>query len=118
MKFKIVDDFEEEFTSKQNRQAHYSKHVEKNKEFQYSEEEYERRADELSRKKIDNKNIFGYVSMTRDGRTANCKYDKNAEEFVVYTNKNDTPYTITMYRKNWREYTGDKAIEYFGEISE
>ena len=118
MKFKIADDFDEEFTSQRNRDAHYDKHVQKNKEFQYSPEEYEKRADQLSRTPVDNKKIFGYVSMTREGRTAYCKYNRETEEFVVYALRDNTPYTITMYRKNWREYTGDKAIEYFGEIPE
>ena len=75
-------------------------------------------AEQLQTSKIDNKSIFGYMSETREGKTAYCKYDKNTEIFVVYTYRGNTPYTITCYTKTWREYTGDKAIEYFDEIPE
>lgn len=117
-RFLDANDVDEEFTSAKNRQAHYQKHVKDEKQFDYSEEEYEKRADELSRTPIDNKNIFGYMSLTREGRTARCKYNRETGEFVVYALRDGIPYTITMYRKTWREYTGDKAIEYFGEISD
>ena len=116
MKFKIVVD--EEFTSDTNRDNHYKKHIVKEKQFQYSKEEYVERADILSRSKIDNKKIFGYQSLTREGRTANCKYNKETEEFVVYRINNGVPETITMYRKSWIDFIGDKAIEYWDEIVE
>ena len=118
MKFKYIDDTEEEFTSPENKKAHYTKHIEKRKEFEYTPDEYEKAADKLSRTKIDNKMIFGYQSETRDGKTANCKYNKDTEEFVVYRIRKGQPETITMYRKSWREYTGDKAVEYHDEIQE
>lgn len=113
MSFEIT----EEFTSEENRQKHYNKHVLRNKEFgDISEEEYEILADELQRTPIDNKNILGYQSITRENRTAYCKYDKSTGIFVVYTYKNNVPYTITCYTKTIREYSSDKAIEYFDEI--
>nr|CAI9751357.1 hypothetical protein DGKKSRWO_DGKKSRWO_CDS_0075 [uncultured phage]CAI9752243.1 hypothetical protein CVNMHQAP_CVNMHQAP_CDS_0075 [uncultured phage] len=112
-------EIKEEFTSEQNLRSHYNKHVIHKQEFgDITEKEYETLADQLQRSKIDNKTIFGYTSETRDGRTAYCKYDKDTEIFVVYTYKNSTPYTITCYTKTWREFTGDKAIEYFDEIPE
>lgn len=116
MKFRLVTD--EEFTSDRNLNNHYDKHVVREKQFTYSKEEYEERADKLSRAKIDNKNIFGYQSLTREGRVANCKYNKKTEEFVVYRVRNGVPETITMYKKDWRTFTGDRAVEYFGEIVE
>lgn len=107
----------EEFTSEQNRKAHYNKHVKQRQEFgEITEQEYEQLAEQLQSSMIDNKNIFGYLSETREGRIAYCKYDKNTGIFVVYTYKNGIPYTITCYSKTWREFTGDKAIEYFNEI--
>ena len=116
MKFRLVTN--EEFTSIINRDAHYDKHVVKGKQFRYSPEEYEERADILQKSKVDNKTIFGYQSLTREGRTANCKYNRDTEEFVVYTIRNGTPCTITFYKKDWREFNSDKAIEYFDEIVE
>lgn len=105
----------EEFTSKRNRNAHFKKHQK-----QFSSEttvkEYERLADKLQRTPVDNKNILGYMSLTRENRTAYCKYDKEQELFVVYTYRNGEPFTITCYKKNWRDFTSAKAIEYFDEI--
>lgn len=110
MKFK-----NEEFTSEYNRDAHFVKHKK-----QFSREltaaDYEILADKLQRTPVNNKDILGYMSLTREGRTAYCKYDKNQELFVVYTYRKGTPYTITCYKKNWRDFSGDKAIEYFDEI--
>ena len=103
MKFRLVTN--EEFTSIINRDAHYDKHVVKGKQFRYSPEEYEERADILQKSKVDNKTIFGYQSLTREGRTANCKYNRDTEEFVVYTIRNGTPCTITFYKKDeYREH--------------
>lgn len=116
MKFKLVID--EEFTSASNLDLHYDKHVLKQKQFSYSKDEYESRANELQNSKVDHKRIYGYQSLTREGRTANCKYNKDTGEFVVYTVRNGKPYTITMFKKTWREFTGDKAIEYYDEIVE
>lgn len=107
----------EEFTSEKNRHTHYIKHVLHKKEFgDITEEEYEYLADELMKKPVNRKNILGYESLTREGKTAYCKYDKDTGIFVVYTYKGSTPYTITCYTKTWREYNGDKNIEYNDEI--
>lgn len=109
----------EEFTSEQNLDIHYNKHVKRKGEFgDITKEQYEQLADDLQLSKIDNKNIFGYMSETKEGKTAYCKYDKNTGVFVVYTYRRGTPYTITCYIKSWREYNGDKAIEYYDEIPE
>ena len=113
MKFNLVD---EKFTSDINRDIHFNKHIVIKNEFDYSEEEYEQRAELLAKSNIDNKKIFGYISITKDNKTAYCKYNKETQEFTVYTYRKDEPYTITMYRKSWRDFMGDKAIEYFDEI--
>jgi hypothetical protein len=115
MKFKL---YGEEFTSPANLSAHYIKHVIKGKQYNCSPEEYERIADDLSRTPIDNKTIFGYQSITREGRVANCKYNKATGDFVVYRIRKGVPQTITLYRKKWGTFTGDRAIEYYDEISE
>lgn len=116
MKFRLVTN--EEFTSLANRDAHYDKHVVKGKQFKCGPEEYEARAELLQTSKVDNRKIFGYQSLTREGRTANCKYNRDTEEFVVYTVRDGKPYTVTFYKKDWREFTGDKAIEYYDELVE
>ena len=36
MKFKYIDSMDEEFTSPENKKAHYTKHIEKRKEFEYT----------------------------------------------------------------------------------
>ena len=118
MKFPITEDFEEEFTSPGNKKKHYNKRQRQGQYLNITADEYEDVADKLSRDKIDNKNIFGYISITRDNKTAYCKYNKATEDFVVYTLRNNEPYTITMYKKDWRQYNADKAIEYFDEIPE
>lgn len=118
MKFSLIEDFEEQFTSLKNKEKHYTKRQNQKQYTDITKDEYEDIADKLSRKSIDNKNIFGYVSLTKEGKTAFCKYDKNTQDFVVYTYKDSKPYTITMYKKDWRQFNSDKAIEYFDEISE
>ena len=62
------------------------------------------------------KTILGYISETREGKHAYCKYNKLTGLFTVYTYINGEPKTITAYRKNWQEFTGDMGIEYFDEI--
>ena len=120
LKLPIVDelDLTEEFTSSHNKIAHYQKHVIDEHRPDISVDEYEKDADRLASAKIDNKIIFGYESTTREGRTAYCKYNKETALFVVYFYRqgNKNPQIITAYWKSWRDFTGDKAIEYFDEI--
>ena len=112
MKFKLYD---EDFTSPLNRDKHFEKHIVKQQEFDYSVEEYEQRADALSRAKVDHKKIFGYIAQ-RDKNTVYCKYNKDTEEFVVYKLKDNVPYTITFFRRDWRTYNSEKYVDYIGEI--
>ena len=76
MKFPITEDFEEEFTSPGNKKKHYNKRQRQGQYLNITADEYEDIADKLSRKKIDNKNIFGYISITRENKTAYCKYNR------------------------------------------
>ena len=115
MKFKIS----EKFTSEFNKEAHYNKHKEKFKKI--SIDEYEHLADELAKKPVDNKRIFGYLSANTLGRNAYVKWDKDTELFVVYTwNKNHSePLIISLYKKTFREYESEKwnkKYAYEGEI--
>ena len=118
MKFPVIEDFDEEFTSPENKKRHYNKRNRQGQYLDVTADRYEDIADKLSRKRIDNQNIFGYISLTQKNKNAYCKYNKNTEDFVVYTRRNNEPYTITMYKKDWRQYNADKAIEYFDEILE
>lgn len=118
MKFSLIEDFEEQFTSPKNKDTHYTKRQNQNQYTDITKDEYEAIADKLSKTPIDNKRVFGYMSITKEGKTAYCKYDKQTEDFVVYTIKDSIPYTITMYKKSWRQYNSEKSISYFDEISE
>ena len=113
MHFTIV---KEEFTSPHNRAVHYKKHVLQNNEFDMSEEEYEKESEALAKTPVNHKTILGYISETREGKHAYCKYNKLTGLFTVYTYIDGEPKTITAYRKNWQEFTGDMGIEYFDEI--
>ena len=116
MKIHYLDDFDEEFTSEYNKNAHYQKHQ---KEYpEWTEDEYEKYAEELAYKPVDNKNIFGYISGDAQGREAYVKWDKNTELFTVYTYRGNKPYTITAFRKSKREYEGGKWDNVYGYIDE
>lgn len=117
------DDFSEEFTSIENRNNHYYKHIRKRKEYDMSPEEYEKAAEKLANTPCDYKNIFGYVSKDKENsdRLAYVKYDKNSELFTVYIYKNNKPFTITAFRRSWRDFNGkmydpSERFEYDDEI--
>ena len=108
-------DMDEEFTSEYNLDNHYDKHVKNRKEYSVSKEEYEAIADKLQRTPIDNKKIFGYISKV-DDKEAYVKWNKDTEDFVVYVYKKDKPYTISLYKKTYREYNSEMWDSYLGEI--
>lgn len=110
------DDFDEEFTSEYNRQAHYQKHKKESPE--WTEEEYEKQAEILAKKPVDNKRIFGYVSSGKDEKIAYAKWDKDTELFVVYSYKKDFPYIITAFKKSKREYESGKWDTVYGYVDE
>ena len=68
--------------------------------------------EQLVNSKIDNKVIFGYVRKNINGGIEICKYNKQTELFVSY-DKNDI---LSKRLKLWREYTGDKVVEYYDEV--
>lgn len=116
MKIHYLDDFDEDFTSQANREAHYQKHQ---KEYpEWTEEQYEQYAEELAKKPVDNKTIFGYMGKNEAGKPNYVKWDKDTELFTVYTYRNGSPYTITAFRKSKREYEGEKWDSVFGYVDE
>ena len=70
-------------------------------------------AKDLVLAKVDNSNIFGYIKQDRDKNRIYCKWNKKNEVFVEYTADNDI---LLSKVKSFREYNGDKAVEYFDEI--
>jgi len=116
---KIVD---EKFTSPKNKEVHYDKHIVHRKEYKVDADEYEDRAEQLAKSRVDYKNILGYISRYEDKehhiKQAYCKYNKETQECTYYTYRHGEPATITMYKKSWKDYNGDKARDYFDEIPE
>lgn len=84
-------------------------------------DEYEKRAELLQSMPVDNKKVFGYYGEHRASsgvmRNAYYKYNKETQEYVVYTYLSDgQPRTITYFRIPWSQYNGDKASQYVDEI--
>lgn len=120
MKMKYyLDDFDEEFTSPRNRTNHYNKHVKDNKEFEMSEDEYEKYSEVLMNTPCDYKNIFGYIALDKKtGDLGYIKYDKNKEFMTVYNSKGKT---VTSFRRSYRDFMGkmydaNQRYEYIDEI--
>lgn len=120
MKIKrFFEDIDEEFTSPQNRQSHYNKHIVGRKEFEISEEEYEKYSEDLMNTPCDYKNIFGYIAKDKKtGDLSYIKYDKQKEFMTVY-NKNKK--TITSFKRSYRDFMGkmydsNQRYEYVDEI--
>lgn len=122
MKFKVVDDWEydveEKFTNQNNLDKHYRKHIEKEKEYDWTKEEYDKYSEILMKTPVNHRNIDGYVMETEEGNRY-CKYDKDTELFVIYRyNGNNEPEAITAFKRPWRKYQGNKLIDYIDEIPE
>ena len=112
------DEFDEEFTSPQNRHKHWDKHINNRKEYDMTEEEYEQVAEDLMNTPCDYKKIFGYKVIDHEtGLPAYVKYDKDNEFFTAYNEKGKT---ITAFRRSWRVYNSkmytDERFEYIDEI--
>ena len=130
MKFKRVKAFDdrfgeldEVFTTEHSKNRHYNQHVTKEEQYPsiISPDEYEAIADDLAKRRVDHKTIFGYQTEAPDGddRIRYAKYNKATEDFVVYgLDENNEPLIITLHKKTWREYTIDHNIKYLGEIPE
>ena len=111
-----IDDYlDEKFTSVANKYSHFDTH---GAEFEgLNADEYEELADEIQRKPVDGINILGYISLNnKSKRTAYCKYDNKRGVFVVYTYRENEPYTITCYKKTRQEYELDRRREEFTNI--
>lgn len=122
MKFKVHDDdwdweLDEKFTSDRNLDKHYEKHIEKEKEYDWTKEEYDKYSEILMKTPVNHRNIDGYVVSTDEGDRY-CKYDKNTELFVMYRYTGNEPEAITAFKRPWRKYQGIKAAEYMDEIPE
>lgn len=121
-KIKFFEEFEEEFSTEYSKNKHYDRHVVKEKQFDnITPDEYEAIADDLARRKVDHKVIFGYQteSPKNDNRVRYAKYNKATEDFVVYgIGKNNEPVIISLHKKTWREYNIDHNIKYIDEIPE
>lgn len=121
MKFKryFDDEFYEEFTSPQNRHTHYTKHIVDRKEYDMSEEEYEKYSEDLMNTPCDYKNIFGYICIDKvTNKKGYVKYNKEKEFMTVY---NDAGKTVTSFRRPYRDFIGkmydaNERYEYIDEI--
>ena len=113
--------FDEKFTSEDNKQKHYIKHVISRKEYDaknVSDSDYETIADVLQNAPVDNKKIFGYVSNYNNNNYTYVKYNKETNDYVVYTYKNSIPYTISLFKRSWRYYNKRKELEYYADIKD
>ena len=121
MKFKryFDDEFDEEFTSPHNRHKHYTKHIVNRKEYDMTEEEYEKYSEDLMKTPCDYKNILGYKAIDKDnGLPCYVKYDKDKEFMTVY---NEDGKTITSFKRPYRDFIGkmydaNQRYEYVDEI--
>lgn len=119
------EQLDEKFTSNNNRDIHWEKHRNQFKQdsifSKMTVDEYEKRAELLQSMPVDNKKVFGYYGEHRASsgvmRNAYYKYNKETQEYVVYTYLSDgQPRTITYFRIPWSQYNGDKALQYVDEI--
>ena len=74
----------------------------------------EKIANSLVHRKIDNKDVFGYVTQSKDKNNVCCKWDKESEVFVIYKDEK----ILSSKTKTFRQYNSDKAVEYIDEIKE
>lgn len=115
---------DERFISKEAKETHYDKHVANGNRYErevfqdINMDEYERMADALAVKPIDNKTIFGYVSEDKDGKINNVKWDKSTGLFVAYQYdaENHVPLDVSCYVKSYRDFFADKSKQYVDEI--
>ena len=108
MKFRVTDDFDSTYSNRE-------RNVVKQQPIEYTAEEIEQRATNLSKEKVDHKKIFGYVAKV-DNNIVYCKYNKDTEEFVTYQVINGTISNMSLKMVSWRDYNSNKYIDYIGEI--
>ena len=117
--------FDERFRNDVERSTHFIKHISIEKNYNWSEEEYERVAEKLAKTPVDNVNIFGYMAEDQyTHKISYIKYDKNLELFTsYYIDKKERPITITAFRRSWSKYLKRKEdpndrYKYIGEIKQ
>lgn len=64
---------------------------------------------ELSKKSVDNKTIFGYIT----DNNVKCKYNKESMIFVRYNNEK----IIETKMITWGNFSGNKSCEYLDELT-
>lgn len=74
-------------------------------------------ADQLSEKKVDNKNIFGFIAV-KNNKNIFVKWDKENEFYVEYILELNSTKILSYSHKSLREYNAEKAMNYFDEIME
>lgn len=111
MRFNLINNIEERFTSKTNRKNHYYRHVSSNadgiwKMPDMSIDEYEQLADALAEtpaSKLNDRSadVIGYI--TKDGRIV--KHQKSTGYTVVYTNEGtDENLIISFYKQSLNKF--------------
>ena len=115
MKFKFVDEFDVEETST-NKNYRHNKHANVNN-VELTPEQRDKIANKLAKTRVNHKTILGYE--TEGKGITYAKYNKETEDFVVYTiGENNQPVIVSLTKKTIREFNIDKRINYLGEIPE
>ena len=123
MKFKLSEDFSDQFQLA----SHYQNHVKRDPNRSDAEDEkgrftymtpqkYQRLANQLASspagKSDSDEDIVGYI----DDKGMYCKYWKSAKQFVVYVP--DTTTIITFYKMNPSSYYNNLQLKYQDELPE
>lgn len=74
-------------------------------------------ADQLSEKKVNNKNIFGFMTV-KNNKNIFIKWDKENEFYVEYILEINSTKILFYSHKSLREYNAEKAMNYIDEIME
>lgn len=110
MKFKLISNIEERFTSVSNKEKHYYRHIISNddgiwKMPNMSADEYEQLADALAEtpaSKLNDRSadVIGYI--TKDGRIV--KHQKSTNYTVVYVIESGENLIISLYRQSLSKF--------------
>lgn len=114
MKFKRdknYDDFDTDYNVNYN-----SKKKVRQQEDTWTKDDYEHYSNILILTPVNHKDIDGYV-IEVDGEIQYCKYDMNSQLFVNYRITDNKVEIIKSYKRSYRDYQGNKYIEYIDEIS-
>ena len=120
MRFKVVANLEERFGTPKGRLRHYYDHgIDEYPGL--TECEYEKLADELASKPVDNKRILGFQTNKltgNDHRERHIKYDIVTNDFVVYSWEMgyQSPSIISLHKRTKEQYDKQKELHYEDEI--